>query len=72
MINLIMEFIMHESRREREVLEFDIEIFFGFYLEIEGMFDDSIMLNKYYVKYKYTCLNPSKERHPYISIVDIC
>lgn len=46
--------------------------FVWFYLEIEGMFDDSIMLNKYYVKYKYTCLNPSKQRHPYISIVDIC
>lgn len=26
-INLIMEFIMHESRRERGVLEFDIKIF---------------------------------------------
>lgn len=29
MINLIMGFIMHESRRERGVLEFDIEIFLG-------------------------------------------
>lgn len=48
---------MYELRRERGVLEFDIEIFFGFYLEIEGMFDDLIMLNKYYVKYKYICLN---------------
>lgn len=47
--------------------------FFGwFYLEIEGMFDDSIMLNKYYVKYKYICLNLLKERYLYISIVDIC
>lgn len=46
-----------------------ISNFFKFYLEIEGMFDDSIMLNKYYVN---TCLNPSKQRHPYISIVDIC
>lgn len=45
-INLIMEFIMHESRRESgrgggEVLEFDIEKILKFYLEIEGMFDDS-------------------------------
>lgn len=39
--------------------------FVWFHLEIEGMFDDSIMLNKYYVKYKYTSLNPSKQRHPY-------
>lgn len=63
---------MYELRRERGVLEFDIEIFFGFYLEIEGMFDDLIMLNKYYVKYKYICLNLLKERYLYISIVDIC
>lgn len=45
-INLIMEFIMHESRRESgrgggRVLEFDIEKILKFYLEIEGMFDDS-------------------------------
>lgn len=43
-----------------------------FYFEIEGMFDDLIMLNKYYVKYKYICLNLLKERYLYISIVDIC
>lgn len=45
-INLIMEFIMHESRRESGgggVLEFDIKkiLKIKFYLEIEGMFVDS-------------------------------